>query len=82
MKATSGRGRHTAGGACGKIVGFLGRRDDLPEGFAYFTQTTPDSGPPMVNEQTWRAAVSNVLAMGLLVPDGDLLIGLRTRKRS
>ena len=52
-----------------KAVGFLGKRDDLPEGFAYSLKRRL-LGPPMVNEQLGEQRLSNVLALGVLAPDG------------
>src|SRR5713226_3331276 len=63
MKATSGEGG-TQQVAIRKAVGFLGKRDDLPEGFAYSLKRRL-LGPPMVNEQLGEQRLSNMLA-----PDG------------
>src|SRR6266851_5831288 len=68
MKATSGEGG-TQQVAIRKAVGFLGKRDDLPEGFAYSLKRRL-LGPPMVNEQLGEQRLSNMLALGVLAPDG------------
>ena len=52
-----------------KAVGFLGRRDDLPEGLAYSLKRRL-LGPPMVNEELGEQRLSKVLALGVLAPDG------------
>ncbi|MGI8451004.1 MAG: APC family permease, partial [Streptosporangiaceae bacterium] len=52
-----------------KAVGFLGRGDNLPEGFGY-TLKRRLLGPPMVNEELSEQRLSNVAALGVLAPDG------------
>ncbi|HEY4853881.1 MAG TPA: APC family permease, partial [Streptosporangiaceae bacterium] len=52
-----------------KAVGFLGQRDDLPEGLAYSLKRRL-LGPPMVNEELGEQRLSKVLALGVLAPDG------------
>ncbi len=53
-----------------RAVGVLGSRgDDLREGLGY-TLKRRLLGPPMVNEQLGEQRLSNVLALGVLAPDG------------
>ena len=52
-----------------KAVGFLGKGADLPEGVGYSVKRRL-LGPPMVNEQLGEQRLSNVLALGVLAPDG------------
>jgi amino acid transporter len=50
-------------------VGFLGRGDQVPEGF-WYTVKAHLLGPPKVNEQLHQERLSNPLALGVLSPDG------------
>ena len=52
-----------------RAVGVLNRGDDLREGFGY-TLKRRLLGPPMVNEELGEQRLSNVLALGVLAPDG------------
>jgi amino acid transporter len=53
-----------------RAVGVLGSRgSDLREGFGY-TLKRRLLGPPMVNEELGEQRLSNVLALGVLAPDG------------
>jgi len=52
-----------------KAAGFLGQGGDLPEGLAYSLKRRL-LGPPMVNEELGEQRLSNVLALGVLAPDG------------
>ena len=52
-----------------KAVGFLGGAGEVPEGFWYNVKRRL-LGPPLVNEQLGEQRLSNVLALGVLAPDG------------
>ena len=52
-----------------RATGVLTRGDDLREGLGY-TLKRRLLGPPMVNEQLGEQRLSNVLALGVLAPDG------------
>ncbi|MGP7998464.1 MAG: amino acid permease [Streptosporangiaceae bacterium] len=52
-----------------RATGVLTRGDDLREGLGY-TFKRKLLGPPMVNEQLGEQRLSNVLALGVLAPDG------------
>ena len=52
-----------------KAVGFLSGTGDAPESFWYSAKRRL-LGPPMVNEQLSEQRLSNVLALGVLAPDG------------
>src|SRR5580693_4444736 len=52
-----------------RATGVLSRGDDLREGLGY-TLKRRLLGPPMVNEQLGEQRLSNVLALGVLAPDG------------
>ncbi|HEV3293272.1 MAG TPA: amino acid permease [Streptosporangiaceae bacterium] len=52
-----------------KAVGFLGGADVVPEGFWYNVKRRL-LGPPLVNEELGEQRLSNVIALGVLAPDG------------
>jgi amino acid transporter len=52
-----------------KAVGFLGGAGEVPEGYWYNVKRRL-LGPPLVNEQLSEQRLSNVLALGVLAPDG------------
>jgi amino acid transporter len=52
-----------------RATGVLSRGDDLREGVGY-TLKRKLLGPPMVNEELGEQRLSNVLALGVLAPDG------------
>jgi amino acid transporter len=55
--------------ALGKAVGFLSGNSSQTEGFWYSAKRRL-LGPPLVNEQLGEQRLSNVLALGVLAPDG------------
>jgi amino acid transporter len=70
MKATTGTATdRTADVALGKAVGLLSGSGSQRESFWYSVKRRL-LGPPLVNEQLGEQRLSNVLALGVLAPDG------------
>ena len=70
MKATTGKATNrTADVALGKAVGLLSGSGSQRESFWYSAKRRL-LGPPLVNEQLGEQRLSNVLALGVLAPDG------------